>query len=162
MCTCWELPSSKHAGGTNTFCPLMQYVVLHFCCLPIDCAAFSFPLHAPGTLCCAGNLTELHVAVLHSMWLCCVWLCCMWLCCTACGCAVCSCAVCGCGAHGRTLAKDSAMSTLFCSLCQQNCPCSCMLGAQMQFLEASRHAEQKGKWEWEGSPHWLLAEIHDF
>lgn len=128
-----------------------------------DCAAFSFPLHAPGALCCAGSLAVLHVAVLHSVW----------LCCAPCGCAACGCAVlrvavmhvavlCGCGAHGRTMAAGSAVSVLLCSLCQQNCPCGCMPGAKMRFLEASRHAEQKGKWGWEGSPHWLLAERHDF
>ena len=128
-----------------------------------DCAAFSFPLHAPGALCCAGSLAVLHVAVLHSVW----------LCCAPCGCAACGCAVlrvavmhvavlCGCGAHGRTMAAGSAVSVLLCSLCQQNCPRGCMPGAKMRFLEASRHAEQKGKWGWEGSPHWLLAERHDF
>lgn len=128
-----------------------------------DCAAFSFPLHARGALCCAGSLAVLHVAVLHSVW----------LCCAPCGCAACGCAVlrvavmhvavlCGCGAHGRTMAAGSAVSVLLCSLCQQNCPRGCMPGAKMRFLEASRHAEQKGKWGWEGSPHWLLAERHDF
>lgn len=113
------------------------------CCAPCGCAACG----------CAA----LRVAVLRS-----VWLCCMWLCCAACGCDACSRAVCGCGAHGRTLAAGSAVSALLCSLCQQNCPCGCMPGAKMRFLEASRHAEQKGKWGWEGSPHWLLAERHDF
>lgn len=50
---------------------------------PTDCAAFSFPLHARGALCCAGSLAVLHVAVLHSVW----------LCCAPCGCAACGCAV---------------------------------------------------------------------